>query len=211
VEALRASADQFVRRYLRSHGKTGLEIVEYSPDETRRGKIREMRIASEQAELGDFAFTSTGLRVRNVEIVLRDLQIDVHALIGEGRLDVYAMRGAEFRRLSVSGEDLAAYAGRSADLTVGELAIEDGAIELQVTPKEFGRQVRLRIALETVAGRDVAFTIERLSVGGIPIPAAVVNTMLSPFTPLLSGLRSIPEVRLGTLVLDNNLLELRQP
>jgi hypothetical protein len=205
-EKVRLHADQFVKKYFRPVGGYTLTVSAIDSSETVKGHLKGITVAFDDAECGDFAFNPTGLPVRNVRFEISDLRFDPGRLVSDDTLLLVSIGGLSVKNFTVTAAALRTYAEQSSDgaITVDSLSVGSGAIHFAGSSRGFGPKIGFDLELYSFGHENIWFTFESLRLGGIPIPAFLVNVMSSSFNPVLSGLERLSEVHLGTLALEDN-------
>ncbi len=206
-------ADSFVRRYLRPLNGYTLVTEGYSAAQTQSGRLKSMRIHALEGELGDFAFNPTGIPVNDVEIVLNDVQIDVRHMMRSHELQILSVAGLHVDGMAVTSSDLRAYAEKASrgDVIIDSLSIDGGILHLEGRSQKFTPRFSVDLSVNSVGDRNLEFSFRKISIGGIPVPAFLVNVLLSSYNPLITGLDGIPDVRLGRLSLAHGELRVGPP
>lgn len=203
LDELHVSLERLLDRYLRAAQGLSLEITPFTTADTLAGRFRSVRLSALSAELGDFAHKPLGVRVRDLDVELTDLTLDLDQARGN-TLVPYAVGSLKLHRVRVDAEDL----NRSLAEAGGE------AVRASVTIRPEGLHAEWRgrphaavdVALKVVpdanssGSENLSFRVRRLRVWALGVPGWLVQPLLGDFNPLLRlggfpGLVELGEVR----------------
>jgi hypothetical protein len=168
----------------------GLEIRLVHDEAILAGRIRRAEIRAAVATLGEFTRPGTArLRVRDLALALEDLQVNPWSALAEARFDPLDTARLRLEAATVMVADLQAYLAGLKRFRRSTIEVEGDA--LAVTVRRAGPDVSARVRLLPAAERPVGLVAERVRVGGVPVPDALVNWVirhLDPFPRLTSRL-----------------------
>lgn len=184
-----------------------MTVEPLSDADTLRGHVHRLTVRLESGLVGDFRRKPAAVRVRDAHVELEDAQINAHALVQRGALEILDARQVVVRHVTVGGDDLArALAGvlpRGAEAAV---QIEQGRVMVE------GRLYGLRVALTVVPGLDpetgtLAIWADRARVGTLPVSGRLVNLGLALVNPVLRLKAQPIAIAPPRLVLENGVLQ----
>jgi hypothetical protein len=210
VNAIRATAGSWAGRFFRAAEGSTLEVQEYDSAQTASGRIRAIRLTMKRGEFGDFAFNSRGIPVSDVDIEIRDIVIDPVSVTERKKLDVFSMRGLWLKSFCIKAPDILAYLSQapSRDVAIRRISMEEGVIAVDAALTRFDTPVELAVALLPAGDSNISFEFRRARVGWLPIPAWTLNLLTQSYNPILRGLESVPDVRLGAIHLEGDELRI---
>ena len=170
----------------------GLRLqLEYRPGAILRGEIDRAVLTADSAFVGEIGRRRrTPLSVRDVRLEVEGLVFNPQRLMGEGRLEILDLKALRIRRLTVTQEDLDEFL---LDQPVGagmRIALGDGAAEVRVTRLGPTLQARVRFGPGD-AQRPFTLSVDRVSLGGVPVPEPLVDWLVRHLDPT-PGLRRLP-------------------
>jgi hypothetical protein len=165
--------------------------LDYGGEEILRGRVKRAELTADSVLVGEFSRPRRApLRVRDVKLEVDGLLFNPQRLTQEDRLEILDIESLRVSRLTVTEQDLDMFlqgqpAGRGMTIALGE-----GTGNVLV--KGFGPTLQARIRFGP-PDRDRPFTliVERVSIGGIPMPGFLVDWIMRHFDPT-PALRRLP-------------------
>ncbi len=173
---LRRRLDDFVRDV------EGLEVRLVHDDDILSGRIRRAEVRAAAATVGDFARPGRPhLRVHDLAFALDDLLVNPWTAVDEGRLDPLDIGRARLESATVTIPDLQAFV--SAFKRFGRSTVTADGDALAVTVRQAGPDVSARVRVLPSADGPFALEVERVRVGRVPVPDALVNWVIRGLDP----------------------------
>jgi hypothetical protein len=170
------------------------EVAPYSEEETRRGHFRRVSLHAESA-----AFST--LRVSSLGVEAGDVVVNPYRLLRDEDLEVLHL-GEATPRLSVSEAEVNRYLRSRLRGTPAGIEFRNGSL------RAFRGRSELELRLELVAASNIRFEIQRVRLGGLPIPAFLVQFLAHGNNPIL---RPMPcRIRLESLQIENGVLAVNE-
>jgi len=174
--------------YVRDAQALSLQIEPFSPEETRRGHFRLLRVTAQGARLGDFKHRSPGVPVARLAVEIHDVVLDLERM-RSGVLLPYQAAMLVVRDFELEATQLnQALEREGGDLGKVRVAFERG--EVRAAYSGFPRAEAI-LALRVVPDEPVlhsenlGFHIRRVTLAGWPWPGWLLQPWLEDFNPLL--------------------------
>jgi len=172
-----------------ARGTEGLEVRLVHDAGILRGRIERLEVSAASALVGEFTRPRAALlRVRDLRLVVDGLDVNPWGAL-EGRLDLLDGRAIRLERATILEADLRAFLGDLKAFRRASLAFLPGALALALPQP--GPDVAARVRVVPAADRPFALVAERVSVGGVPVPAPLVDWVVRNFDPTLR-MRDLP-------------------
>jgi hypothetical protein len=186
----------------------GLEVRLVHDDAILGGRIPRAEIRAAAATLGDFARPGTAhLRVRDIRVVLEDLVVNPWSARADGRFDPLDLGRLRLESAAVTVPDLQTFIAGLKRFHRSTVAADGDA--LRVAIRQAGPDVTARVRLLAAADRPFAITAERVRVGGVPVPAALVDWVVRNFDPAPRIASRLPfPVTLGRVSIQDEALRI---
>ena len=170
----------------------GLRVqLEYRPGAILRGEIDRAVLTADSAFVGEIGRRRrTPLHVRDVRLEVEGLVFNPQRLMGEGRLEILDLKVLKIRKLTVTQEDLDEFLPDQPVGTGMRIALGHGAAEVRVTRLGPTLQARVRFGPGD-AQRPFTLSVDRVSLGGVPVPGPLVDWLVRHLDPT-PGLRRLP-------------------
>lgn len=207
-----ASVRAALQDYVHGARLLAVDASPFTLVDLRRGLIRNLRVSLRQAEVGDFRRHAPSVRVRRLELVARELVVDLE------RLRQGELRPADLAELEVEAVELEAGALNSC-LARSSGAMRDLRVSFEpghVVLTRLGRPaVRARLALWVGAdplrqhSDNLWFRVERVELEGWSVPLGwAVQRLLDGHSPLIKPAKLKGRLKLGHVCLDAQRLAL---
>jgi hypothetical protein len=186
-----------------------VEVEPVSPADTARGRFRRLVIMADAARLGDFRRRPQALRVRDVEVVLENVQLNPYALAARGEVELLDVTRIAIRRATILQEDLEqALAGAARWVTAPSVTIRPGRLE--VAGGVLAVRLRIALAPDRGPGADgrLGFRLAGLRLGPVPLPAGLLNRVLGSLDPLARLENQPVVIEVPRVTLEEGLLRL---
>jgi hypothetical protein len=177
--------DQAIRRRLPQIARDidGLEIrILTTEEQARDGRVPRVELKARAATVGDFSRSRPALvRVHDLCLVVEDALVNPFSLDEDGRLDPLDAGGVRFERATILSEDVSAFLRNLKGFTTASVQLGRGSASFAFS--QFGPDVRARVRI--LPGREGPITVtpELVSVGGVTIPAPLVNWVVRNYDP----------------------------
>ena len=160
----------------------GLDIA-LSYDETLlRGHIGRVDIRAAVARLGEIKRPGSPLlRVADVRIVFEDVLVNPFSVHSTGRLSPLDAQRAALEQATIREADLQAFLKEQKGFKTASVKLEPGALAFVIGLP--GPDVAARIRLLPASERPFALAAEHVTVGGIPVPAPLVDWVVRTWDP----------------------------
>ena len=170
----------------------GLRVqLEYKPGAILRGEIDRAVLTADSAFVGEIGRRRrTPLHVRDVRLEAEGLVFNPQRLMGEGQLEILDLKLLKISRLTVTQEDVDEFLPDQPVGTGMRIALGDGAAEVRVTRLGPTLRARVRFGPED-AQRPFTLSVDRVSLGGVPVPGPLVDWLVRHLDPT-PQLRRLP-------------------
>lgn len=160
----------------------GLEVAVVGGADLRRGRVERIEIRARAATVGELRRPRTArLRVRDVSVVLEELLVNPYSLAEAERLDLLDARRMRIDRAVIRADDFRAFLGDLRGFRQAQVMFEPEAVRFRL--RQPGPDVSARVRFAPAADRPFAVLAEDVRVGGVPVPAALVNWVVRHFDP----------------------------
>lgn len=195
---LEAAAGRFLSAYAREIEGLGVRLS-FEPDALREGRAGRVDVEVERALIGDFSKNRPGLRLGQIRLAVEGLVFNPHRLLAEGVIEPLGLDRLAIRRLVATEEDLGIFLARQKGLHGLRLRLEAGVVSVAVNRP--GPDVAGRLSIFPGARGESPFRleVERLTLGGVPLPAVLVGWVFRHYDPAPKLARLAVAVDLGSL------------
>jgi hypothetical protein len=160
----------------------GLEINLSYDDTILRGHVGRVEIRAGAARVGELTRPgSPVLRVADIQFVFEDVLVNPFSVHTTGRLSPLDARRASLERVTIREDDLRAFLKEQKGFKTASVKFEQGALAfvMSLPGPDVGARVRVRSATE----RPFALLADHVTVGGIPVPAMLVDWVVRTWDP----------------------------
>jgi dolichyl-phosphate-mannose-protein mannosyltransferase len=161
----------------------GLSIrITTTEERARDGRVARVELEAQAATVGDFSRARPALlRVHDLRVVVEDVLVNPFSLDEDGRLDPLDAGGVRFERATILSDDVSAFLRNLKGFTTASVRLGPGSASFAFS--QFGPDVRARVRI--LPGREgpIAVMPELVSVGGLTIPAPLVNWVVRNYDP----------------------------
>ena len=172
----------------------GLEIRLTYDDAILRGRIARVELRAARATVGDLTRRNAALaRVGDLQIAVDDLLVNPFSAWADRRLNPLDAGLVRIERATILAADFNTFLRQLKGFRRVSVTFEPGALVL-AAPQP-GPDVSARVRLVSANDRPFALAFERVRVGGVPLPGALVDWVVRGYDPSL-GLASRLPVRL---------------
>jgi hypothetical protein len=176
--ALRRRAPEF------AEAVEGLAIRLGYDREILAGRVDTLEIAAGAATVGELKRREAArLRIYDVRLVLRGVLVNPFAALDGERFEPLAVQSLRLERATIRAEDLQAFLATVKGFPRATVVFDAGAATLRV--HQSGPDVTARVRLVPAADRPFALLADHVTVGGVPVPASLVNLVMGSFDPSL--------------------------
>jgi hypothetical protein len=205
-----AAVERFLSPYAREI--EGLKVkVAYDPAAILEGRVSRVEVEAERARVGEFSRNRPALRLSRLRLAVEDLVFNPHRLVAESAIEPLDAGKLVIKHLVITEEDLQAFLARQKHLRGLTLRLEDGAVS--VVLRQYGPDVAGRLALFSGAPERGSFSlgVERLALGGVPLPGVLVNWVFRHYDPAPKLARLPLAVEIGTIRVRPGRIEIGGP
>jgi hypothetical protein len=182
--AVAAAVEAALRRRLGEVARDleGLDIRLDHDADILGGRVRRVEIRAAAATLGELTRRGAAtLRVRDIRIVLDDLLVNPWSAVAETRLDPLDAGRVRIEAATITQADLQAFVAGLKRFRRTTIAVDGDALAVAV--RQTGPDVTARVRLLPAPDRPFAIVAERVRVGGVPVPGALVNWVIRNYDP----------------------------
>jgi dolichyl-phosphate-mannose-protein mannosyltransferase len=160
----------------------GLEI-DLTYDETLlRGHVGRVDIRATTARMGDLKRPGSSLlRVGDLQFVFEDVLVNPFGVHTTGRLSLLDARRVMLERVTIREDDLRAFLKEQKGFKTASVKFEPGALAVVISLP--GPDVAGRVRVLPASERPFAVVAEHVTVGGIPVPARLVDWVVRTWDP----------------------------
>ena len=178
-----------------------LKIALTYDDGILRGRIQRVEITAAAATVAEFKRRDAArLRLRDVRVVIDDLLVNPLSAHAAGRLDLLDAGRLRLEAATVLAADLQSFLAELKDFRRTTLALRDGAVD--VTIAQAGPDVQARLWVEPSATGLFSLRADRVRVGAVPIPGALVTWVVRQYDPMPRVASRLPfPVDVGAIVI----------
>ncbi|HEU4440380.1 MAG TPA: LmeA family phospholipid-binding protein [Methylomirabilota bacterium] len=189
----------------------GLRLqTHYQPDAILRGQVERVVIEADSAVVGELKRRDRApLRIRDTRLEVEGLLMNPRRLLETGQLEVLDVKALRVRHLVVTEDDLRELLRGQPP---GGVSVRLGAGSADVQVDRIGPELYARVQLASGRGGS-PFTLiaDRVRVGRLPIPDALIDWIVRQFDPTLA-LRKLPiEVSLAPIRIEPGRIVIGQP
>lgn len=160
----------------------GLEIRLDHDASILSGHVKRLSIAAAAATVGELRKPRSALlRLHDVVIVIDDVLVNPWSAAQAGRFDPLDAGHITIERATIEGADLRAFVSQAKGLGGLSLSLGTGFVDL--TFRAPGPDVVARVQVVARPDRPFALQAQRVTVGGVPVPAFLVNWIMGNFDP----------------------------
>jgi dolichyl-phosphate-mannose-protein mannosyltransferase len=177
----------------------GLEINLSHDDTILRGHVGRVEIRAATARVGELKRPGSPLlRVGDIQFVFEDVLVNPFSVHTTGRLSPLDARRASLERLTIREDDLRAFLKEQKGFKTASVKFEQGALAFVVSLP--GPDVAARVRVLPAAERPFALAADHVTLGGIPVPAMLVDWVVRTWdpTPRIASRLPVP-VTLGRI------------
>ena len=146
------------------------------------GHIKRLEISAAVVTVGELRRRQAALlRVREVRLVVEDALVNPWSATRERRFDPLDAGRLTIERAVVDAADLQSFVRQVKGLSRMSLSLGAGFVDLGFDVP--GPDVAARVKLVAMADRPVGLVAERVTLGGVPVPALLVNWVMANFDP----------------------------
>jgi hypothetical protein len=160
----------------------GLRIQLVHDEGILSGRVSRLELQAAAATLGEFTRPGTGhLRVRDLVLVLDDLLVNPGSALATSRFDPLDVGRLRLERAVVPVAELQAFVAGNKRFRGSTVAADGDALAITIRPA--GPDVSARVRMRPAADGPFALEAERVRVGGVPVPDALVSWVIRNFDP----------------------------
>jgi hypothetical protein len=145
------------------------------------GHIKRLEIAAAVVTVGELQRRQAPLRLRDLRVVVDDALVNPWSAAREGRFHPLDAGRLTIERAVIDSADLQSFVRQVKGLDRMSLSLGAGFVDLGFDVP--GPDVAARVKLVAMADRPVGLVAERVTLGGVPVPALFVNWVMSNFDP----------------------------
>ena len=146
------------------------------------GRIARADIRAAAATLGELNRPGTStLRVHDLRVVLEGLIVNPWSARESGRFDPLDLGKLRLESATVTIADLQAFVAGLKRFHRSTITADGDALAVAI--RQSGPDVTARVRMTAATDRPFALSAERVRVGGVPVPAALVNWVIRNFDP----------------------------
>jgi hypothetical protein len=160
----------------------GLEINLNHDDTILRGHIGRVEIRAAAARVGELKRPGSPLlRVGDIQFVFEDVLVNPFSVHANGRLSPLDARRASLERVTIREDDLRAFLKEQKGFKTASVKFEQGALAFVISLP--GPDVAARVRALPATDRPFALVADHVTVGGIPVPAMLVDWVVRTWDP----------------------------
>jgi hypothetical protein len=146
------------------------------------GRVKRVRIAVGAAMVGELRKPRSALlRLHDVLLVIDDALVNPWSAAEAGRFDPLDAGRITIERATIDAGDLRAFVAQVKGLGGLSLSLGTGFVDL--TFRAPGPDVAARVEVVALPDRAFGLHAQRVTVGGVPVPALLVNWIMGNFDP----------------------------
>jgi len=147
-----------------------------------RGRIKRLEIVAAAATVGELRHRRPALlRLHDVLLVIEDALVNPWSAAHARRFDPLDAGRLTVERATIEAADLRAFVGQVKGLDRMSVSLGAGFVDLAFDVP--GPDVAARVRFVTGTDRPFVLVAERVTVGGVAVPAALVNWIMASFDP----------------------------
>jgi dolichyl-phosphate-mannose-protein mannosyltransferase/DUF2993 family protein/glycosyl transferase family 22 (putative mannosyltransferase) len=160
----------------------GLDITLGYDESLLRGHVGRIEIRAASARLGELKRPGSALlRVSDVRMVFEDVLVNPFAVHATGRLSPLDARRATIQQVTIREADLQAFLKEQKGFKTASVKLEPGALAFAIGLP--GPDVAARVRVLPATDRPFALSAEHVTVGGLPVPALLVDWVVRTWDP----------------------------
>ncbi len=160
----------------------GLEIDLSYDDSLLRGHVGRVEIRATAARVGELKRSgSPQLRLGDIQFVFEDVLVNPFGVHTTGRLSPLDARRAAIERVTIREDDLRAFLKEQKGFKTASVKFEPGALAFAISLP--GPDVAARVRVLPASDRPFALAADHVTVGGIPVPAILVDWVVRTWDP----------------------------
>jgi len=160
----------------------GVEVDLVYDDAIRRGQVSRVEIRAAAAGVGEWKRQGAAiLRVRDVRIVFDDVLVNPFSVHATGRLGPLDARRVTLEQATILEADVRAFLREQKAFRAATVKLESGAVAFVMHHR--GPDVAARVRFVPAVDRPFALVAERVKVGGLPVPALLVDWVVRTWDP----------------------------
>ncbi|MBN1596630.1 phospholipid carrier-dependent glycosyltransferase [candidate division FCPU426 bacterium] len=192
IDVLQSEIKRVLRGYISSAEEYTIQIEPYSEEETRLGRFKKIHLFARNGQVGDFKHNNLGVPFETLDVELQDPILDVEQC-EVGQLVVYSLAGLEVKEVVLQESKLNETLSQSkGDVQALRVSAEKGRLLVRwlgLVPMEATLSLRVVSDPDYAESQNLRFRLQRLRLGGVPLPGWLLQPFLEDFNPLfkLSG------------------------
>jgi hypothetical protein len=160
----------------------GLDVTLGYDSSLLRGHVGRIEIRAAAARLGELKRPGSSLlRVGDVRMVFEDVLVNPFAVHATGRLSPLDARRATIQQVTIREADLQAFLKEQKGFKTASVKLEPGALAFAIGLP--GPDVAARVRVLPATERPFALSAEHVTVGGLPVPALLVDWVVRTWDP----------------------------
>ena len=160
----------------------GLDITLGYDESLLRGHVGRIEIRAASARLGELKRPGSSLlRVGDARMVFEDVLVNPFAVHATGRLSPLDARRAAIQQVTIREADLQAFLKEQKGFKTASVKLESGALAFAIGLP--GPDVAARVRVLPATDRPFALAAEHVTVGGLPVPALLVDWVVRTWDP----------------------------
>lgn len=147
-----------------------------------RGQVRRLEILARRASAGELRKPGASvLTVGDLHIVVEELVVNPWAAAHAGRFEPLDARRVRLARGTITAEDFRSFLAATRGFTQTSVRLEPDALAFAIGLP--GPDVSGRVRVLSAAGRPFTLDADGVRLGGVPVPAPLVNWVFRNFDP----------------------------
>jgi hypothetical protein len=160
----------------------GLDVTLGYDSSLLRGHVGRIEIRAAAARLGELKRPGSSLlRVGDVRMMFEDVLVNPFAVHATGRLSPLDARRATIQQVTIREADLQAFLKEQKGFKTASVKLEPGALAFAIGLP--GPDVAARVRVLPATERPFALSAEHVTVGGLPVPALLVDWVVRTWDP----------------------------
>ena len=156
-----------------------------------RGQIKRLQISAAAATVGEMRRRpAASLKLRDFRVVIDDALVNPWSALEARRFDPLDAGRLTIERATIDAADLQGFLGRVKGVGRISLSLGTGFADLRFESP--GPDVAARVRFVGAADRPFALAADRVTVGGVPVPAFLVNWIMASVDPSRGLGRRLP-------------------
>jgi 4-amino-4-deoxy-L-arabinose transferase-like glycosyltransferase len=159
--------------------------------------------------VGDYSHKPEALRMRNVNLTIRGLWINPESL-AKGEVQILSVGSMDLVSAEVTREDLESFA-RPFAKGVSDLNVDFESGKVMVAGKAGRIPLRIEVKIYNRSREEanVYFKVEKVRIGFLTVPSALVNFLLKEHNPLLRKNSAPVTITFGEILIEDGVLKIR--